>query len=490
MIGNTDGIEFSKGQANINISDVNEMKLRIHHPASFFKKNNDASYATSKIDYILSFTAFNRRFSCPMELVSSIYTSGTQKFNQDLRISIYESESNRDCGHLSLSISENLETGTKSTYAEMILDSKHYVITQFDFVDENIKRMINEPLRNKLIVFEEKAKVLSCDNTMAENNHENIQSSFFKEETQNLNQSVDSYSFRSINRKQSNQPTRWVNCFPGDHTRRTRLALVHIIIDYGVYLQYNSNEAEMNTIILPKLKIVSDTYQQQIGVAIDWKIEILQNENTYPNITGKSGQKCETEDRKLLDRLLSHYKSRKKIYENTAAVLLFTNCNFGPDGIAYVASLCGYSRVGIVSHKSRDILAYITAHELGHLFGSHHSFESVARGGIMDYNADGYWNNMFQFRIDLRRAEICRYLTKISLDQTKSKICIPWNRRESARDPPYETQQCAYRDFTKKEIPFAFLCDGVYDSKNGDDESPPVCENDAAAKCPPKIRNM
>lgn len=108
---------------------------------------------------------------------------------------------------------------------------------------------------------------------------------------------------------------------------------------------------------------------------------------------------------------------------------LFTNCWVPPGvvGIAQVGSLCQNGRNVGVSTKSGPGGWTTFAHELGHGFGSSHSFENgMGRtGGIMDYG-DPYYDGFIQFH-PLKRSEICAHLLKAT------KLCSTSNLR-IARD--------------------------------------------------------
>jgi hypothetical protein len=87
--------------------------------------------------------------------------------------------------------------------------------------------------------------------------------------------------------------------------------------------------------------------------------------------------------------------------------ILLSDCFTGIDGVSYIGNLCGYTDNGGVAAYSWLVLF----HELGHGFGSTHSFEDGigTTGGIMDYG-NGLYNGVPQFH-PLKRADVCPFLT-------------------------------------------------------------------------------
>jgi len=87
--------------------------------------------------------------------------------------------------------------------------------------------------------------------------------------------------------------------------------------------------------------------------------------------------------------------------------LLLSNCFAGIDGVTYVGNLCGQTNNGGVAAFSWIVMF----HEIGHAFGSLHSFEYGIglTGGIMDY-ANGLYNGVPQFH-PFRRADVCPFLS-------------------------------------------------------------------------------
>eukprot|EP00924_Labyrinthula_sp_SR-Ha-C_P014615 snap_masked-scaffold_34-processed-gene-3.44-mRNA-1 protein AED:0.42 eAED:0.42 QI:0/0/0/0.33/1/1/3/0/684 len=85
-------------------------------------------------------------------------------------------------------------------------------------------------------------------------------------------------------------------------------------------------------------------------------------------------------------------------------------------GVAHVGGLCIDRRNTALSHF-RSTRTWLTfAHEVGHLFGAHHSFENGVgtTGGIMDYGS-GLYQNRYQFNPN-RKEEVCEEIQRVGKD--------------------------------------------------------------------------
>ncbi len=92
--------------------------------------------------------------------------------------------------------------------------------------------------------------------------------------------------------------------------------------------------------------------------------------------------------------------------------MLLSRCFSGVTGVAYLGSL--NAKNGLNAAVSQ--FSWLTfAHELGHAFGSTHSFENGigTTGGIMDYG-DGKYNDVYQFH-PFKAPEICGFLDYVKL---------------------------------------------------------------------------
>mmetsp|Transcript_130014 Transcript_130014/g.277693 ORF Transcript_130014/g.277693 Transcript_130014/m.277693 type:complete len:671 (-) Transcript_130014:65-2077(-) len=106
-------------------------------------------------------------------------------------------------------------------------------------------------------------------------------------------------------------------------------------------------------------------------------------------------------------------------YPFEGSVFLFTGCgnDKGTVGLAYIGTICEHdgSNSGVVQIITADWddTFIVFAHELGHNFAAHHSFENGMgkTGGIMDYG-DGHLHGVYQFNTHHRKKEMCHSLKK------------------------------------------------------------------------------
>ena len=85
----------------------------------------------------------------------------------------------------------------------------------------------------------------------------------------------------------------------------------------------------------------------------------------------------------------------------------------GVAGVAYVGTICQSSRNTGVNWDTGSQWK-VFAHQLGHNFGAHHSFEKGQgkTGGVMDYG-DGTLNSEYQFNTKFRKKEICATINRV-----------------------------------------------------------------------------
>ena len=92
----------------------------------------------------------------------------------------------------------------------------------------------------------------------------------------------------------------------------------------------------------------------------------------------------------------------------------------GVIGLAYVGTMCWFNGNSFgyntgVTHRGFNTWKTL-AHEIGHSFGAHHSFEEGQgkTGGIMDYG-DGKYEGEYQFNTQYRKSEICNVISNAVL---------------------------------------------------------------------------
>jgi len=138
------------------------------------------------------------------------------------------------------------------------------------------------------------------------------------------------------------------------------------------------------------------------------------------------------------DRLNAMLRWRREQYPTTHGTFhLLTDCHPPPGtiGIAYVNALCSQYGVGVNTWTGAGTWQTV-AHELGHNFGSGHTFDKVvngqrAVGGIMDYG-DGIFQGEYQIHT-VHQGEVCN---AVSNSMRRQSIQGCWTPKQNAPNPP------------------------------------------------------
>merc|ERR1719464_1892819 len=136
---------------------------------------------------------------------------------------------------------------------------------------------------------------------------------------------------------------------------------------------------------------------------------------------------------------LSELRSWRQTYHPNRMGLwhLMTHCHppSGVVGVAYVGALCHTYGVGLSSYTSSATTWEVLAHEVGHNFGSGHTFDEGLSGGIMDYG-DGTLNGIHQFH-PVHKNEVCAEISSTMTRQRNVPNC--WTATDTTPPVPAPT---------------------------------------------------
>ena len=200
-------------------------------------------------------------------------------------------------------------------------------------------------------------------------------------------------------------PELWTDCYQGDENLNT----VHIgvAVDDSYANLFDSKRDIKDEII----GIVNDTNRYVYTPQLNIHLEV---NSWYIRRNNKNWNNCSLSMNGQLKRFRDWSTTRNG--KHRSIWILFTNCHPSPGtvGMAYIGALCHQgANVAIVNHMN-ELTWILFAHELGHSFGAHHSFEDGVgeTGGIMDYG-DGSLDGIFQFNTKYRKPEICKELSNL-----------------------------------------------------------------------------
>lgn len=199
----------------------------------------------------------------------------------------------------------------------------------------------------------------------------------------------------------------WTDCYANDETRR-RFSMGMILASNMYQLAGNTDAAAMA--YLQQLVIDANIiYENQLNIILT-----IGDVKLYATYTGESfdnGPGCPNTINEQLDAL-SFWQNRDSVQGVWAVI---DKCAAtGTIGLAYIGVLCrtfysstqGQVNTQVNYHTQATWLTF--AHETGHNFGAHHSFEEGqgTTGGIMDYG-DGLLDGIYQFNSQYRESEVC-----------------------------------------------------------------------------------
>lgn len=199
------------------------------------------------------------------------------------------------------------------------------------------------------------------------------------------------------------------SCYPGDDT--LHIMKMGILVDLDFYHDH---------LTLAKSKVehavaeASFVYEKQMNIELQIAhMRVYESAVNAPEFAVG----CPADQEKLMNIKLDQLTAAtEQQVPFQADVQLFTGCGkgWGTVGLAWIGTICHptHNRGVVQFTPSGGWLVF--AHELGHNFHAHHSFEKGVgkTGGIMDYGP-GTLNGEYQFNTNLRKKEVCNMLGRI-----------------------------------------------------------------------------
>merc|ERR1719204_517593 len=235
---------------------------------------------------------------------------------------------------------------------------------------------------------------------------------------------------------------KWEGCYNGQGQAIQEIKM-GMLVDNGYFNLFGSNAATRDNIA----EIMSDTnamFNAQMDVEIKIANLFMGNNvegftfNEAPTVRGRKTCPSQMGASSRLGQLRAW---RARFQPTTNGLWhLMTDCHPPPGtiGIAYVGALCREFGVGLSSNTGRGTWQTV-AHELGHNFGSGHTFDVVntggINGGIMDYG-DGIYNGEYQFH-PVHEGEVCREITSSMTRRRTVPIC--WAAKTNPTPAPVTT---------------------------------------------------
>lgn len=204
------------------------------------------------------------------------------------------------------------------------------------------------------------------------------------------------------------EASRWVGC-----VKKNTRSIFTYKVGFIAENQYNNKAGSISAVIddfKDILTLVNRIFVPQLGIRVTLGYSRV---FTSPSNQRWNKQSCELLDSEILPEFSTYItefvKSRPDL-EHIAGFILGTNCFQRFAGVAFIGRIC-YPEYNVAAFSGTA--AWMTvAHELGHLMGAGHSFESPDEqgkvGGIMDYGTKQL-DGVYQFN-EKRDKEICDYL--------------------------------------------------------------------------------
>jgi len=214
--------------------------------------------------------------------------------------------------------------------------------------------------------------------------------------------------------RQLGQVEKWDGCFPGDEN--LHVVKMGLAVGSKLYSKLGSVDAAVAYVegIIAQTNLV---YERQVGVSI--RVDQL-NIQTVSNAVVWD-KHCVGQN---IYEQLNQFRSWVEHDAPTSSSWhVLDDCFVGSSGViglAYVGTMCWFNGNSFgyntgVTHRGFNTWKTL-AHEIGHSFGAHHSFEEGQgkTGGIMDYG-DGKYEGEYQFNTQYRKSEICNVISNAVL---------------------------------------------------------------------------
>eukprot|EP00808_Paulinella_micropora_P018541 g73828.t1 len=225
----------------------------------------------------------------------------------------------------------------------------------------------------------------------------------------------------------------WTDCWTGQSSGAGKTLTIGLAADYGFYAATGGDDAEVLAMLNLMIAITNLVYEEQMRV----RLAVAKTAIYAQPTTGKKAMDWNRAypcGYTIQDALDSITYFRRNLEPYSAGIWhLLTDC-FRPVknqattvGLAYIAALCNPSHGTGVTTYQGDRTWLTFAHEVGHNFGAHHSFErgQGTTGGIMDYG-DGRYQGLYQFH-PCRRGEMCSEIQSAIMTSHKGLCWVEAN---------------------------------------------------------------
>jgi hypothetical protein len=215
---------------------------------------------------------------------------------------------------------------------------------------------------------------------------------------------------------------RWTDCYDGDEVTRT--FSIGIAVGSGLFSRrFNNDETALAQWVNSVVSSTNMIFKQQLNIAI--KVADLVIQGTSQGGPSWDAPQCHLDILSQLSEFRNWQQPSKLglwhllddcFGKSGNTIGIATQLAANPPGtICMMDRVPGYNTFfnTAVSWYSHDTWKTF-AHELGHNFGAHHSFEEGQgrTGGIMDYG-DGKLNGEYQFNTKYRKDQVCASIQKV-----------------------------------------------------------------------------